>query len=369
MHKGEYKVLLLGWYGYNAIGDDIIADVIKQVFRTEGEKRDISLYFAPYSVIPSYPRRLYNSFCLKYDLIIIGGGSIVGTDTMSLYLSLFSCDLIKMINISRNRNTPLVIFGPGFRKESDSLPRKDQLHMKKIFERSALAGVRGPITRDLLMSHHIVDQVDIIGDPALSFKPLDVDLSLPNNSIGFNARFMKKGEIQYISNDRIANIFAQLADYFVEEDKHVFFFSFTENNHDSDSEAAKKVIQLMSNKDKPNLIPFNVDTAKTCSMIGKFDFIISQRLHPSILAWVQQIPNISFEYQFLKTTDFMKSIDMADYVIRTDEFSFDMYMDKYERLMRHYGDVKKRSADLINSYREKQRKFANSCLDIMLQDS
>ena len=365
----KYKILLLGWYGYNAIGDDIMAEVTKRLFFEEAKKRGIKLQFVPIPVVKDFKHRMIYSYLVKNDLIIIGGGSILGFDTMSLYITLFGFDKINLHKISRNRKTPLVIFGGGFRMEKEKLPEKDRVHMKKLFGRAALKGVRGPISQQLFISNRIVNDVDVIGDPALSFYPTSVKNKLNGDfKVGMNVRFMKTGEPQYLRNEEIYAMFARLADYFVEESAQLYFFSFTENKHDSDTEAAKRVIKLMKHKNNPKLIPFSNDALRMCSLIGEFDYLISQRLHPCILGWVQKVPNIGFEYQFLKTTDFMKSIGLDDFIIRTDEFSFDAYLEKYEKMKQNRELIIERSQESIEYWKRKQREFVNESLDIMVEN-
>lgn len=365
----KYKILLLGWYGYDAIGDDIMAVVTKCLFFEEAEKRGIKLQFVPLSIIKDFKLRMIHSYLIQNDLIVIGGGSILGFDTMNLYMTIFGFDKFNLHKLSRNRKTPLVIFGGGFRREKEELPEKDRIHMKKLFDKAILKGVRGYISQQLFISNKIVNEVDVIGDPALSFYSIPVENKLNGDfTVGMNARFMKTGEPQYLKNEEMYTIFAQLADHFVEEGAQIHFFSFTENEHDSDTEAAKKVIGLMKHKKNPELIPFSNDALKMCSLIGKFDYLISQRLHPCILGWVQKVPNIGFEYQFLKTTDFMKSIGMDDFIIRTDKFSFDAYLEKYEKMKQNRQSIIRRSQESIEHWRKKQREFVNECLDIMVDN-
>ncbi len=367
-YKTKYKILLFGWYGYNAIGDDIIAETIKNLFFEEADKRNIKLEFSSTSVTKDIIQRIFHSYCVKYDLIVIGGGSIIGFDTMNIYMALFGFDKLNLGKVSKNRKTPVVIFGPGFRRENEILPDKDRVHMKKIFDRSLLKGVRGPITQELLISNGIIDKIDIVGDPALNFQPIQNN-SLNNEfSVGVNIRFMKGKEPQYLTNEKIYSIFANLADFFVEEGAQLYFFSFTENEYDSDTEAAKRVISLMENKENPEFIKFSNNPRELCSLISNFDFILSQRLHPCIIGWAQKVPSIGFDYQFSKTEDFMKSIGLGEFVIRTDNFSFESYIEKYEKIKRNRMEIIERSQSYIKNWKNQQREFVNKSLDVMVNN-
>jgi ubiquinone/menaquinone biosynthesis C-methylase UbiE/polysaccharide pyruvyl transferase WcaK-like protein len=352
------KILLIGWYGHNAIGDDMLAYVIKHLFSKEAERKGIEIQFAPPSILKNFVFCRAHRSLVKNDLIVIGGGSIIGFDTMHLN---------RLLKGSRE---PLVIFGGGFRKEAEKIPEKDRIHMTELFSKASLKGVRGPITCDLLISNGIAKDIDIVGDPALSFSPPPTSEKLGGDfRVGVNVRFMKTGEPQYLSNAQIYNIFAKLADYFVKErNAQIYLFSFTENKYDSDTEAAKKVIELMKYKDNPKIIPFSTDIVKMCSLIGSFDYLISQRLHPCILGWVQKVPNIGFEYQFLKTADFMSSIGMDEFTIRTDEFSLEAYLAKYEKLTQNKQSIIESSQQSIAYWRKKQKEFVNKCLDIVVEN-
>lgn len=365
----EYRILLIGWFGHNAIGDDIIAEVTMRLFLDEAEKKGVRLQFVPISAVKNFKSRILYSYFIKNDLIIIGGGSILGFDTMGLYMTFWGFDKINLHKLSRNRGTPLVIFGSGFRKEVDNLPENHRLHMSKLFGRAILSEVRGPVSQHLFISNEITKGIEVVGDPALSFTPVPINNELSGDfNVGMNVRFMKTGERQYIADREIYSMFAQLADHFVEEGAQIHFFSFTENKHDSDTEAARKVIKLMRYKDNPKLIPFTNKALEMCSQIGKFDYLISQRLHPCILGWVQRIPNIGFEYQFMKTKDFMSSIAMDEFVMRTDEFSLDSYLEKYVKLVKNRQDIIERSQEAIAYLREKQKVFVRQCIEIMIDN-
>ena len=364
--KSKYRIFLVGWYGHNAIGDDIIAEVIKNLFFEQASKRRISLDFVPFSVSKYFIIQLiYNKF-YKSDIIVIVGGTILGFDSMKLYKKI------------KNTKGPLFIFGGGFRKESDNIPEDDRINMKYLFNRAILSGIRGNISQQLLISNNIVDNVEILGDPALSFNPISINeksifspkLLFDNSNNQFkicmNVRLMKSKEPQYLKNEDIHAIFANLADYFVERGAQIFFLPFTKNQFDDDTEAAKEVIKLMKHKKNPILIPFSNNTLEMCSLIGKFDYIISQRLHVNILGWVQNIPNIAFDYQFSKTEDFMNSIGMEEFMIRTDEFSFDDYLEKYKIIEQNKSEIIEKSQKAIDLLKIKQQTFVENVLDIMI---
>ena len=59
---------------------------------------------------------------------------------------------------------------------------------------------------------------------------------------------------------------------------------------------------------------------------------------------------------------------MDDFIIRTDEFSFDAYLKKYEKMKQNRQSIIERSQEYIGQWREKQREFVNESLDIMVEN-
>ena len=339
--KDMKRINLIGWYGEGAVGDDLIGFCIENVLLEEAKHRGIRMEFTQSN---------------KCDLVVVGGGSILGCDSMGLY------DRLKSIK------APLVFFGGGFRREQRDIGKDNRKHMKKLIDRAFLKGVRGYVSQQMFV-HNDIYGVEVIGDPALLFEPIPVDDFAGEFKVGVAVRNMgKTGESHYLSNEKTHKIFAEICDYFVEDfNAQLYFFPAAENIHDSDLEGAEKTIELMRNKQRAQIVPFIKDPLVFGSMIGKMDYLVSQRLHPTLLAWVQGIPCIAFEYHYNKTVDFMNSIGMDEFVIRTDEFTLDFYKKKLDRLFREKELIMTHARKSINYWRDEQRDFAGRCLDIVTQ--
>ena len=338
--QGNRDIALLGWHGEGAIGDDLLAVCVRKLLTDEANRRGWKIGFT------SDP---YNC-----DLIVIGGGTILGYDSMGLHERL------------RYAKAPFVFFGGGFRRETRKLSDEHRQYMKELFERARLVGVRGYVTQQFFI-HNGIENVEVIGDPAWVFEPV----SVPDFPSGFNLGVVvrnmgKMGEPQYLENQRIHQIMAGVTDELVERfDARPVFFSLAENSSDSDSEAAQAVISLMKHGRESELVPMGDDPVAVGSMMGKLDYLVSQRLHPMVLAWVQGKPCIAFEYQFGKTTDCMNSIGMDEFVIRTDEFRMDTYMAKFNRLWAERDLVNQHAQRSIDYWRRRLRAFAQRTLDLL----
>jgi len=334
------RLQIIGWHGNNATGDDLLGYCVKKIFIERGKKKGFNFELVD------------DRNC---DLIVIGGGTILGVDSMSI------CQIVK------KTKAPLVIFGGGFRREKRDIGYKNRRCMKYLFERACFAGVRGYISQQFLM-HNEIAVPEVIGDPGMLFKPERISFPVKgNHKVGVFVRNMgKAGELQYIDNTSMHQKIARVCNWLAEEFKSTFyFFSFAENIFDSDLEGIQSTISFMKNKDSIVIIPYSSDFVKQCSLIGKMDYVVSQRLHPVIVAWSMKIPCVGIDYQYSKTADFMSSIGMDEFVVRTDEFNIDVYKIKFQRLMAEKPLIIEHSQKSINYWQNKLINFADKSVGLI----
>ncbi len=335
----QRKIKLIGWYGYGAVGDDLIEGCIRNLLLKAARKKKLRLQFTQDE---------------RCHLLVVGGGSIVGVDTLNLYSKL------------RDKKVPIVFFGSGFRREKRNINPENIRRMKILMNKAFLVGVRGYVSQQMLIQNGI-DNAEVIGDPALSFEPCQTERLFGDFKIGMVVRNVPFKEPQYLDNNASHKIFGELADSMIEKipETTLYFFPFTENEKESDSAATKEVLKIMRHSPTAHIIPATSDYKKLGSLIGQMDYMISQRLHPSILAWTQGIPCIAFEYQFNKTVDIMNSIGLDEFVIRTDEFTLNLYNKKLDRLLSEKKVILSQVRKSINYWKNKQEKFAERCLDVI----
>ena len=336
----EKKISLIGWYGQGAHGDDIMEIVTKRLFEEVAKSRYLSLQWVDEK---------------DADVIVVGGGTILGVDRMHLSERM------------KDVRAPVVFFGGGFRREQRDIGNEYIKRTYKLFQKATLKGVRGYLTQQFLV-HIGIDHVEVIGDPALTYTPVPVEKFEGEFKIGVAIRSMgKTGEPQYVDNQTNAQNIALLCDYFAEQyGASLYFFNFAKNVCDDDAEGIEAVIDAMRQKPECKTIAFDRDTEESFSLLGQMDYIISQRLHPTILGWQQGIPHIAFEYQFGKTMDFMSSIGMNEFVIRTDEFSLDTYLIKFRRLWNERDIIRQHAQQSIAYWQHQLYDFANRTLDLLV---
>ena len=328
--KDSIRIKLVGWYGMGGLGDDLIAHCIKQNFEKEA------------NVVWTSDNP---------DLLVIGGGSILGVDYVGMYDAINSA------------KCPVVVYGSGYRMEN-KIDYDVKVELSKNIDKCDLVGVRGNFTKDRLRL--VTDKkTEVIGDPIFSFVPSKKFEFTGLWNLGIVVRQMSQYEEQYVDNKEIQQMFAEMTDYMVEQCKaKPFFFSFTENPTDSDYAGYCNTNMLMRNH-TTNVITYTGDALRTGNFVGGMDYMLSQRLHPMLLSWISGHPSIGFEYQFGKTSDCMETIHMQDWVMKTSEYDFEKFKKMFEKLVENKDELTVTSQNAIRSLREKQMGFTRRCLALV----
>lgn len=277
------RIRIIGWYGFHSTGDDMLQWCIKEIFRERAVQHGLNIEFTN------------GNDC---DLGVVGGGTIIGCDTSGI------CRRVRTIK------APIAIMGPGFRNTGEEDCRLWQPKMKALFKRSVSAGVRGPRTVRALETYNMAKNVEVIGDPAVWFKPIKLPWKPDKPMVGICVRTMKNAdtglEERYISAKETYHNIAAIIPVVLEKLQAVpVFISFAENRFDSDSKAANYVRAMLPSKyqDAP-ILPYSDDIKVNPSIVGQLDYLISERLHPAIIAWLAGKPCLMLENQYGKSMDF-----------------------------------------------------------------
>jgi polysaccharide pyruvyl transferase WcaK-like protein len=340
MVRGPRHVRILDWRGNRAAGDDLLGLCVRQIFNQAADDVGLKIAFVDED---------------DADLVVIGGGTLLGPRAPATAAAL------------TGPRVPLVIFGTGFRGPSTPLPKADGDWFRALLERASLVGVRGPISQQRCAVNGVVD-VDVIGDPGLAFSPRNAGRPAGGFSVGVMVRSMgKTGEPQYLDNESTFGMIAELADHFVGElAADLCFIGLAENVHDSDREGAMEVMSRMKTAPESGFeFVAGDDPVAGFSTVAQMDYVISQRLHPTVIAWLCGKPCVAFDYQFHKTADFMESIGMGDHVVRTDEYTKELYLGKYERLMARRSEAAEQARQSITRWQERQLDFARRALALI----
>ena len=330
------KVSILDWSGHHAKMDDLLNLCVKRLVEEIMAEQHVPVTFV-------------NKAC-KADILIVGGGTLLFSGDKGFYRTIEAF------------NGPYFFLGTGYRgdeleKNSPFVPR-----MNRILEKSIGVGLRGPVSyREIERLGTDMDRVEIVGDVAFQFEPGTLNHPKSNFEVGISVRYMgRSGEPQYTSNQQVYEIMREIAGFLhlVHPDGHFYLFDTCWNIHDSDRKGLKRIKKMCNLKKEQVTWVTQKDLDEFCSMIGQMDFIVSQRLHPNILSWLQDIPCIVLDYKNNKALDFMKTLDLERYCMKTNEFTLEHYKLLYHRLVDERGSLIEKSKTRKTHYRAVQKDFA-----------
>jgi polysaccharide pyruvyl transferase WcaK-like protein len=109
------------------------------------------------------------------------------------------------------------------------------------------------------------------------------------------------------------------------------------------------------------LLPFNASVAETMQQLAGFDFVVGQRLHATILACAQGVPNLSLSYQ-PKCLDFLESITQAELALPTETITSAGLIERFEWLVHSEMAVHAAIVTECDRFRDLQRSNATALL-------
>jgi polysaccharide pyruvyl transferase WcaK-like protein len=204
----------------------------------------------------------------------------------------------------------LYIFGTGV--ETASFWNAEATHdaWKKVLAKCKYVGVRGPISSEIL-SNYGLNNVEIVGDPILTFAHSTINESPIFKTIGLNIGTTDNR--LYGDEEKVCVQAAKLAKLAREAGWSVKWFVVWPK----DIEITRKAALLSDTEKELNLIYDDyhgfIDKMRTLSCF------VGMKLHATALATCAMTPSVMLEYR-PKCRDFMESIGQGKYNFRTDEF-------------------------------------------------
>lgn len=252
------KVLYIGWIGYNNLGDELMLDLFKQrLSQLEGQFK--------LEVVNNEERFLRNVSIEQYDLIVLGGGSIISGPQ-----HLVQPYIIETLHKALTINKKVMIWCSGM----DWIPKSYITHLESgrklpltqstrlqsklvdVFEESIWAGVRGPLTFSLLQQFGVEKNIQLSGDPGFLMKKKPPHLPKSENQekiIGVNwgtAFNVIYGNNETIVEDHLANALNK----FIEQGYSIHLFVMFSTDIEPSKRLYEKNKKERSHRDGRNFI-------------------------------------------------------------------------------------------------------------------
>ena len=283
-----------GWLGRQNLGDEALFEAAKllfnrfDLFHFNGSRTQTCL-----------------SMCFPFTKTgILAGGTLINQLE----------DWLQIVRKHYKGCNRMFVFGTGVANPSfwASRPHRTDImdKWKPLLEECQYVGVRGPMSAELLTNAGI-HNVEVIGDPAITFAENEINSSYIPNSIGLNVG-QSYGQV-WGDENTICSEFIKLAKLARKAKWSVYWFVvFPE-----DLEIAHTAANASGTSD--NIYEIFNDPKKYIELVKPLSTFVGMKLHATILASCAFVPSIMLEYR-PKCRDYMRSIGQDTATFRTDKF-------------------------------------------------
>ena len=337
------RIAYLGWLGYNNLGDEILFEAHKKLF---GE---YCLQERPPSKFLDKIEARLN--IIQFNSIFLGGGTLIYKSNTYL----------ELLNFYRyKKGLKLFCIGTGvlnscFWEKQEKITWMDKSSIDKssgwneILKRFSKIGVRGPISQGILKTAGIKN-VEVVGDTALALAKDDYKKKSRNNIIGINLGI--SNGIMWGCEQEFINKIEKLIKRLIKEDYKVILLPVW----DKDMPINKKIFNKINH---PNLLlkDYINNFQKYYSTVENCDIFIGEKLHSVIISTMTRTPSIMLEYR-PKCIDFMSSMELEKYNLRTDSFELNVVLNMINELYVNTDLLQKQIDQKIKYYKNKLMNFA-----------
>jgi len=346
MIKDSYnsnKCLIIGWYGFNNVGDELILHALLSYLKTK------SLDLVVVSANPQQTKKIHGIHSipitwsvLKHfrltNTVIFGGGQIF-SDKRFRTIPLWSA-ILGIFNLL-NRNSLFILLNQGMESTNKLL----LMIVKSALSSANLISVRDSASFRLVKNLNI--DVPLLFGPDIIFT---LDLGTDENklayadkshkiTIGINLRpsFWWGNKVMA---HRFEKIIASSLDMLIDElDVELIFTPFRLSGREEydDLEFSKTVISHMRYKDHTTIFNCSFDKSMFSSLIdqfNQFDLFIGVALHSLMLSFNLGIPFLAIPYQ-KKCELFMEDAGIASLMIKPLEMISSGLM--FKRIVEAWG--------------------------------
>ena len=259
------RILVYGWYGQGNLGDDLFIECFKQLFPT-------------YNFI--FTDHITASHLKNVDAVFFGGGSFL---TDSPKISAEALDILKKLRI----------FYIGVGTETKINP----VH-QELMKLAKLIATRSSVNIDSVKEINpntilIQDLVYCLPEQSCSNKIKDSILVIPNILV---VPKWSDPHWKHVSWDFFKTEFCQLLDEYCKQGYNIKFLPMCINDHWNDQNAAVEIINRMTEGKGSFILNKSVDIQSAIETISKYELVISQRFHGTVLARLARTPCLTIHH-------------------------------------------------------------------------
>lgn len=347
----KINAYMWGWHGQSNMGDDAFSVVVSWILREYAEAEKIFIQCDNSNILnkkygikiinKNLPglTRIYNSYVKnKVDYFVLSGGSLLSSPTEVDALFRES-----QKRLTRNRR----LFSLGISVGPFSSTEHEKT-VKKYLENMSFVGFRDDFSYDWACSQEIdvpfrkAFDLAILLPQAIGYfnsqRNHSVNHSSKNNKtlgISLLAFHSQKDPNNFHLDVELAQKLASATFNIVNDyGFKIKLYALSNNIWSNDRKICEEFLHAYPNHHDISLYTHNGDAWETFQSIEQCSHFLSMRLHGSVFAYMNQIPNMILSYH-PKCKSFASTLGhSSDLVLDIEEFDLDLYINSLKKLMR-----------------------------------
>ncbi|MBI4335971.1 MAG: polysaccharide pyruvyl transferase family protein, partial [Candidatus Omnitrophica bacterium] len=339
------RVGYIGWLGHGNLGDEAVYLAFRKLF-------------ANFTVLPFKSDRDITAFEDRFgqrvfDAVFLGGGTLINTE------------FVENLRVAQKRYGPTFVFATGVIWPSlwGSVERRPTFILKKeetaaCLNKCGYVGVRGPLSRKILAEEGGFQGAQIIGDLILSLSSGAAEHRDRKMTLGMNIG-LTNGHM-WGTEEGVLDFIVRFAKIMIDKRWRVMFFPVMDRDVGYIEEAARRINSHVS------IFHGYRSIGKTLNALEGCDIFIGEKLHSTAAAICVNTPSIMLEYQ-PKCLDFMMSMELEKFNIRTDKLALDTAVNLTEELVANLSFYRDKIAAKAAYYKRLQEEKAGLISDMIRQ--
>ncbi len=345
------RILYLGWLGRANVGDEVLFEIFKRGVQQYIADHDMQLVV---DIDAWQSHKGYEQSVHHYDMVVLGGGSIFHIGHW-----------LTICQAAQKASVATISWGTGIDALSTSsinlIPPATEHLLQSVLANMQYISCRGAYTAKWLGHFIPVEQVNVLGDPALSYRPPDYlpEQLLPphkrsntiyvnwgtsaNQILGQNEKELEKKLVVALTKLMKAGFNVVIIPIWVE-----------------DKESCTRLAEKIAHKNC-QLIPNVLAADRLFHVLRQCRYAICLKLHAAILCAAAGCLPVSLAYRF-KCIELMDSIGLGKFALTTDNCQPAEIVSCIET---YAGDTEKYALQLSEQTEKNRALVARSLQDII----
>jgi polysaccharide pyruvyl transferase CsaB len=338
------KIVICGNYGATNLGDEAILDGILAILKNVS--KDLSIVVLSvnpenvhvdhnvksHNIFPSGVRSFFKNLfsgtvwdtlksIKEADVFILGGGGLFTDEKLQAVLIWYIQSKVALFY-----KKPLLHIGQSIGPLRTFIGRN---LTKRVFNKASLTIVRDDYSKNLLSQLGVLSNVHSLADCAYMLPSPESARETENPFIVISVRPWFREDVSKYK------MISSFIDYIYKKYRFRTILVPFQITVDNDYLVLKRIYDLVEDKNATEIYTFTTNYKSVIELISKATATVGMRLHSLIFSSIARTPFIAISYS-TKVTEFVKQMNMSDYLINWDNLDFADLTARFDALILHY---------------------------------